>query len=71
MMYTIYNKSKEKGEQKRMEKLIDLYFYIILCGGYIAAIAAILLFIQGSIYQITKHKINIYKILYNKFKKII
>ena len=54
-----------------MEKLIDLYFYIILCGGYIAAIAAILLFIQGSIYQITKHKINIYKILYNKFKKII
>lgn len=54
-----------------MQKLIDLIFYFIICGGYIAAITTILLFIQGSIYQITKHKVNIYKILYNKLKKII
>ena len=71
MMYTIYNKSKEKGEQKRMQKLIDLILYFIICGGYITIILTSMLLIQGLVYQLSFHKINIYKTLLKYLNNLI
>ena len=71
MMYTIYNKSKRKGEQKRMQKLIDLIFYFIICGGYTTIILTSMLLIQGLVYQLSFHKINIYKTLLKYLNNLI
>lgn len=51
--------------------LIDLLFYILLCSSYLIIILLSLLLIQFTVYQISKHKINLYKIIYNQFKKLI
>lgn len=51
--------------------LIDLLFYMLLCSSYIIYIIIVLFLIQGIVYQVSKHKINLYKIIYKQFKKLI
>ena len=48
-----------------METLIDLIFYCLLCSSYLLAILASALLVQGLVYNISKHKINLFKMFYN------
>lgn len=54
-----------------IENLIDIIFYIILCSSYLLMTIIIALFIQLIVYQLSNHKINLYKIIYKQFKKLI
>ena len=63
-------KIKNKGEWL-MQKLIDLILYFIICGGYITIILTSMLLIQGLVYQLSFHKINIYKTLLKYLNNLI
>ena len=54
-----------------MQKLIDLIFYFIICGRYIIIILTSMLLIQGLVYQLSFHKINIYKALLKYFNNLV
>lgn len=54
-----------------METLIDLIFYFIICGGYTTIILTSMLLIQGLVYQLSFHKINIYKTLLKYLNNLI
>lgn len=54
-----------------MQKLIDLILYFIICGGYTTIILISMLLIQGLVYQLSFHKINIYKTLLRYLNNLI
>lgn len=45
--------------------LIDFMFYVLLCSSYLLIILASALLVQGLVYNISKHKINLFKMFYN------
>ena len=48
-----------------METLIDFIFYCLLCSSYLLAILAGALLVQCLVYNLTKHKINLFKMFCN------